>query len=50
MLFRLEKIVPWMGLASAILIAGYGIILMTGNLMTISGWFYRLTGIGSTLS
>jgi cytochrome c-type biogenesis protein len=50
MLFRLEKIVPWMGLASAILIAGYGIILMTGNFMTISGWFYRLMGIGSTLS
>ena len=50
LLFRLEKVVPWMGLASATLIAGYGIILMTGNFMTISGWFYRLMGIASPLS
>ncbi len=43
-LFKLEKIVPWMGIASALLIASYGGILMTGNFMAFSSWFLRLTG------
>ncbi len=48
LLFRLEKIVPWMGLASAVIIAGYAVIMITGNYIVVSGWIYRLMGLGST--
>ncbi|MFQ5872879.1 MAG: cytochrome c biogenesis CcdA family protein [Dehalococcoidia bacterium] len=50
LLFRIEKAIPWMGLASATLIAGYGILLVTGDFMAVSSWFYQLLGIGSTFS
>ena len=50
LLFSIEKAVPWMGLASALLIAGYGILLITGNFMAISGFFYRLGGISLPIS
>ena len=49
LLFKLEKIVPWMGLASAVIIAGYAVIMITGNYMVVSGWIYGLMGLGSTL-
>lgn len=45
LLFKMEKVIPWMGLASAILIAGYGIILITGNFMVLSSWAFRVFGI-----
>ena len=45
MLFKMEKAIPWMGLGSAILIAGYALILITGNFMTVSSWVIRLVGI-----
>ena len=45
LLFKMEKIMPWMGLASATVIAGYAILLISGNFMAVSGWFYRLMGI-----
>lgn len=49
LLFRMEKVIPWMGLASSILIAGYAVLLITGNFMGASGLVYRLLGIGTTL-
>jgi cytochrome c-type biogenesis protein len=45
MLFKMEKAIPWMGLGSAILIAGYALILITGNFMVVSSWFVRMVGI-----
>jgi cytochrome c-type biogenesis protein len=41
-LMKLETAVPWMGLASAVLMAGFGILLITGNYMIMSEWAYRL--------
>jgi cytochrome c-type biogenesis protein len=49
LLLRMEKIIPWMGLASAILIAGYGLILVTGNFMTLTSWLYKLMGMTQAL-
>lgn len=45
MLFKVEKAIPWMGLGSAILIAGYAVILITGNFMVVSSFFIRLSGL-----
>ena len=50
LLFRIEKALPWMGLASATLIAGYALLLITGNSMAVSSWFYKLLGIGAAVS
>jgi thiol:disulfide interchange protein len=47
MLFKVEKSILWMGLGSAILIAGYAVILITGNFMAISSFFIRLAGMES---
>jgi cytochrome c-type biogenesis protein len=44
LLLRLETAVPWMGLASAVLMAGFGLLLITGNYMVVSEWTYRLAG------
>jgi cytochrome c-type biogenesis protein len=44
LLLRLERAVPWMGLASAVLMVGFGVLLITGNYMVISEWTYRLVG------
>ncbi|MBI4215889.1 MAG: cytochrome c biogenesis protein CcdA [Chloroflexi bacterium] len=41
MLFRLEKIIPWLGLASSLLMAGFAILLITGNYMALTEWVYR---------
>lgn len=43
-LFKMEKLVPWMGAASALLIAIYAGLLISGNFMTLSSLFFRLTG------
>jgi cytochrome c-type biogenesis protein len=41
-LMRLERAVPWMGLASAVMMAGFGALLISGNYMIVSEWAYRL--------
>ena len=35
---------PWMGLSSAMIFAGYAILLISGDFMAVSCWFYRLLG------
>jgi cytochrome c-type biogenesis protein len=42
LLMRLERAVPWMGLTSAVLMAGFGALLISGNYMIVSEWAYRL--------
>jgi cytochrome c biogenesis protein CcdA len=44
LLLKLEKAVPWMGLASAILMAAFGTLLISGNYMALSEWTYRVIG------
>jgi cytochrome c-type biogenesis protein len=44
LLLRLEKAVPWMGLASAALMVAFGVLLISGNYMLVSEWTYRLLG------
>lgn len=44
LLLRLEKAVPWMGLASAALMVCFGILLISGNYMLVSEWTYRAVG------
>ncbi len=48
LLFKMEKLMPWMGLASATIIAGYAVLLINSNFMAVSGWFYRLLGLTPT--
>jgi cytochrome c-type biogenesis protein len=40
-LMKLEDAVPWMGLASAVLMTGFGVLLISGRYMAISEWTYR---------
>jgi cytochrome c biogenesis protein CcdA len=42
LLFRMEKAVRWMGLASALVMVGFAILLITGNYMVLTEWVYRL--------
>ncbi|MGE3842851.1 MAG: cytochrome c biogenesis protein CcdA [Vicinamibacterales bacterium] len=42
MLMKLERAVPWMGLASATLMAGFGVLLISGNYMLVSEWTFRM--------
>lgn len=44
LLMRLEALVPWMGLASAVLMAGFGTLLISGNYMIVSEWTFRMVG------
>jgi cytochrome c biogenesis protein CcdA len=44
LLFRLEKVVRWMGLASSLLMVGFAVLLLSGNYMVLTEWVYRLTG------
>jgi cytochrome c-type biogenesis protein len=46
-LLKLEKAVPWMGLGSTVLMAGFGVLLLSGNYMVVSEWTFRLVD-GST--
>ncbi|MBI3953698.1 MAG: sulfite exporter TauE/SafE family protein [Chloroflexi bacterium] len=41
LLFRLEKLLPWMGLASSLLMVGFAVLLISGNYMAITAWLYR---------
>jgi len=43
-LMKLERAVPWMGLASATLMAAFGLLLITGHYMVVSEWTYRVAG------
>ncbi|MBI2304303.1 MAG: sulfite exporter TauE/SafE family protein [Chloroflexi bacterium] len=45
-LFRLEKVIPWMGLASSLLMVGFAILLITGNYMAFTEWVYRAIPVG----
>lgn len=42
LLMKLETFVPWMGLASAVLMAGFGVLLISGDYMLVSEWTVRL--------
>jgi cytochrome c-type biogenesis protein len=42
LLMKLETAVPWMGLFSAILMAGFGTLLISGNYMVVAEWAQRL--------
>ena len=44
MLFKLEKMVRWMGVASALLMLSFGILLISGNYMMFAEFIYGLTG------
>jgi cytochrome c-type biogenesis protein len=44
LLLRLERAVPWMGLASAALMVAFGALLISGHYMLVSEWTYRLLG------
>lgn len=41
LLMKLERAVPWMGLGSAALMAGFGVLLISGNYMLVSEWTFR---------
>jgi cytochrome c biogenesis protein CcdA len=42
LLLKLETAVPWMGLTSAVLMAAFGVLLLSGNYMLVSEWTYRV--------
>jgi cytochrome c-type biogenesis protein len=42
LLLKLESAVPWMGLVSALLMAGFGALLISGNYMVVSEWTFRV--------
>lgn len=42
LLLRLETAVPWMGLFSALLMAGFGTLLISGNYMLVAETAYRV--------
>ena len=44
LLTRMERMVKWMGVASATLMAGFGILLISGNYMAFAEFVYSLTG------
>ena len=44
LLFRLERMVKWMGVASALLMFGFAILLISGNYMAFAESIYGLTG------
>lgn len=47
LLFRLEKALPWMGLASSLLMMGFAILLISGHYMALTEWVYQMTGVGA---
>ncbi len=44
MLFKLEKMVRWMGIASAMLMLSFGVLLLSGNYMAFAEFIYKFTG------
>jgi hypothetical protein len=49
LLLKLETAVPWMGLFSAILMAGFGTLLISGNYMVVAEWTQRLVSGSASL-
>jgi threonine/homoserine/homoserine lactone efflux protein len=49
LLLKLETAVPWMGLISAILMAGFGVLLISGNYMLVSEWTFRVVNGSASL-
>jgi len=47
LLIKMDKWVPWVGLASAVIMIGFGVLLISGNYMVMTEWTYRLVGIVS---
>ncbi|MBI4313140.1 MAG: sulfite exporter TauE/SafE family protein [Chloroflexi bacterium] len=45
LLVKMDKVVPWMGLASAVIMIGFGVLLISGNYMVLTNWAYRLVGV-----
>ncbi len=41
-LTRLERIVPWMGLAASVVMIAFAVLLISGNYMVVSEWFFRM--------
>ena len=35
---RLERLIPWMGLASSVIMVGFAVLLITGNYMAVTTW------------
>jgi cytochrome c biogenesis protein CcdA len=44
LLVKLENAVPWMGLASAALMVGFGVLLLSGHYKFTAEWSQRLAG------
>jgi cytochrome c-type biogenesis protein len=42
LLMKLETAVPWMGLVSALIMAGFGTLLLSGNYMVVAEWSQQL--------
>ena len=49
LLLRLETAVPWMGLVSALVMAGFGVLLISGNYMVVAEWSQRLASGSAVL-
>lgn len=49
LLLKLETAVPWMGLMSALIMAGFGTLLVSGNYMMIAEWSQRLFSHAASL-
>jgi cytochrome c-type biogenesis protein len=49
LLMKLETAVPWMGLFSAMLMAGFGVLLLSGNYMVVAEWSQRLASGSAVL-
>ena len=45
LLLKLETAVPWMGLVSALVMAGFGVLLISGNYMVVAEWSQRLASV-----
>jgi cytochrome c-type biogenesis protein len=49
LLLKLERAVPWMGLVSAVFMAGFGLLLISGNYMVVSQWTFRVMSGSASL-
>ena len=49
LLMKLETAVPWMGLISALIMAGFGTLLISGNYMIVAEWSQRLVSGSASL-
>jgi cytochrome c-type biogenesis protein len=49
LLMKLENAVPWMGLVSALIMAGFGVLLISGNYMVVAEWSQRFVSGSASL-